>query len=759
MAARAIVDWAVDYGDGRKPCTVPHAWRQDVDVRWEGPAVYESSVEVPKSGGWLLFEGVSYCARVFVNGELALEHHGIWDAFIIPLKGFEGKSIDVRVEVVKNGGATFPVKHVLSGFLPYVFNTFGGIWREVWLCDEEPDLEPKAPPCRVEAKGTKIFVDGKPFYLRGVLTWGWYPELGHPNPSDEEIRREVKIAKDLGFNTIKFCLWVPSHRYFEILEEEEMFAWLELPLWDPSPDPALQEKMFEEVERIVRQYRCHSNIVVWTCGCELSSNTTADFRKRLYEMVKKHTGAALVKDNSGSSEMYGGDLREYGDFYDFHPYCDLPFYPVVLDSLLIGPRDKKPILLGEFNDIDVHRDLARTKKEQPYWASNDPYLNDQGVRWEKPRLPDILDRIDASRFDQSFANGSVLKASIIRQCVQESVRQREEIAGYVITGWRDTPISTAGVVDDWFGPRDSGRMQLWNGKNLIFPIPSRKPPWVDGGNRPGWIDPWNHFEGSVFIRFGFVSETGAKGRMNWTLESIEGFPKPIVKQVGEGSGPHVCLEPNVPGNIGDVFVENLLEGQCYLKVQFENDLVLGYFLRVRKKPDFSKYERWQCYDPKGLLIGTSWSNGENIVCTEMSAQMVERLTSGARVVCLASGSGTKRVPFWRESAYEWPKGEDNVPMRPDWPALMSVSGNCAIDMAAMRTFFSKMGEPENYLNRIDTRTYEEAPILIRAKVGKGTLVATTLRPFGGLGAQPYGVMNNPAGAHLLEKLIELAEEG
>src|SRR6185436_8241453 len=172
--------------------------------------------------------------------------------------------------------------------------------------------------CRVKVAGTKISVDGRPFYLRGVLTWGWYPELGHPNPSDEEIRREVGIAKKLGFNTIKFCLWVPSHRFLEILEEESMFAWMELPLWDPSPDEAKQEAMFEELRRIVLQYRRHDNIIVWTCGCELSSNTTAAFRERLYRMVKDLTEAALVKDNSGSSEMYGGDFREFGDFYDFH---------------------------------------------------------------------------------------------------------------------------------------------------------------------------------------------------------------------------------------------------------------------------------------------------------------------------------------------------------------------------------------------------------------------------------------------------------
>src|SRR5687768_12658657 len=80
------------------------------------------------------------------------------------------------------------------------------------------------------------------------------------------------------------------------------------------------------------------NTIIWTAGCELGTTTSAAYRQRLTKMVKDHTGSPLVKDNSGGSEMYGGDLREFGDFYDFHPYCDTPLYPPVLDSLLPGPR-------------------------------------------------------------------------------------------------------------------------------------------------------------------------------------------------------------------------------------------------------------------------------------------------------------------------------------------------------------------------------------------------------------------------------------
>ena len=34
-----MTGWTVDYGSGPRPVSLPHAWRQDVPVAWEGPTV------------------------------------------------------------------------------------------------------------------------------------------------------------------------------------------------------------------------------------------------------------------------------------------------------------------------------------------------------------------------------------------------------------------------------------------------------------------------------------------------------------------------------------------------------------------------------------------------------------------------------------------------------------------------------------------------------------------------------------------------
>jgi hypothetical protein len=732
-----VVRWTVDYGDGSRPSEVilPHAWRQDVAVTYEGPVSYRTQIGVPRGNPHLLFHGVSYQAEVYLDGELALRHEGLWDAFAVPLSAYAGKGVDVEVRVTKNGGSTFPVRDVASGFLPYVYHTFGGMHGMVELLHDRPVLDHGPAKPRAVVQGRRLIVDGSPFYLRGLLHWGWYPELGHTNPPDDLIRQEVREARELGFNTVKFCLWVPSHRYLEILAQEEMFAWMELPLWDPSADPDRQEAMAEELERIVRQYRHHDNILVWTVGCELSTSTPAAYRERLTNLVRNLTGSPLVKDNSGGAEMYGGDLREFGDFYDYHPYCDTPFYPAVLDSLMPGPRREMPILLGEFNDIDVHRDLARIGDELPYWASNLPELNDPGVRWQYD-LPKVLDH---SRFatQPTRSRHAVLmessrgKALFMRKWVHEAVRARDPIAGYAITGWRDTPISSSGMFDDWGAARyTADECAAWNGDEVLFLIPNRRPPWVDGGNRVGWVDPLNHFVGQVFLRVGMHAREEAEVGLTWRIVDEGGAT------VASGAEPRVKLASLTATEIGEIDWSATTPGSYRLEVEAgsaRNEWPLWVVLAW----DPSELDGWSVHDPAGHFGTLPKRDGDRILATAMPPD-----GSGPALVFLTA-EGTVRMPFWREAAYEFHDDAfwEGVPFAERWERLLAISGDAAL--------MPEFAKGEILMNRVDTRTYAEHPVLVR----QGDRIVTTLRPFGGLGVQPPSLARNPAGVALLRALM------
>ncbi len=738
--------WTVDYCDGSstEQVTVPHAWKQDIALSHEGPVVYRTTIEVPNRPSKLRFSGISYSAEITIDGKVAAQHTGIWDAFDVSLSEFAGKKAEVSVKVIKNGGPTYPVRDVASGFLPYVFHTFGGIHGEVGIVEDDLCLyQPLPSTQRVSTHGSEIYVNEQPFYMRGILHWGWYPDLGHTNPPSDLIRNEVQQVKKLGFNLIKFCLWVPSQAYLEIMKQEGLEAWIELPLWDPTPDPAKQSKIAAEFEEIVRQYRHHDNILMWTVGCELSEATSPEYRQHLVQLIKNLTGSPLVKDNSGGAEMYGGSLKEFGDFYDFHPYCELTYYPQVLDSLLPGPRNVQPMLLGEFNDSDVHRNLPRLANEIPYWCSTLSELNDQGVRWQHD-LPGFLGK---NRFAQDpeknghdkLAESSRRKTLFIRKWVQEAVRARSEISGYVITGMRDTPISTSGFFDDWDQPRfTSMECASWNSETCLFVIPNRRPPWVQGGNRPGYNDPFNQFVGQIFFKVGIHSECPLTGGLLWRLSDEDS------NVVAQGCGDFVHVAPLASQQISQIEWTSTVPGKYRLDVEFEN-VKNSWTVWISEKFGDADGSFWKTHDPSQQFGFTSHS-GEAALSTQWQAD-----TTGLFVL---SGSGTVPCPFWREAAYEFlhkPFWED-LNFAENWERFVPIAPDRALSLEWLKPLGQRV---EILMNRVDVRTYVEAPVLVRV----GNSFITTLRPFGGLGIQPCGIPSNAAGADLVRGIAATIRKG
>lgn len=729
-----VVRWVVDYGDGSRPAEVlvPHSWRQDLPVAAEGPVTYSVILEVPRGDYHLLFHRVSYAAEISIEGEWVATHHGLWDSFSIPLERFGGRTVRIDVRVTKNGGPSFPVRKTLSGFLPYVFHTFGGIYGTVELVKGKPTLDAPAPASRVEVRGTRIYVDDKPFFMRGLLHWGWFPDYGHPNPPEEIIRTEVREAKALGFNTVKFCLWVPPHRYLAILREEGMFGWLELPLW--APDPELDPT--DEITEIVRQYRHHDNVIVWTVGCELGASVDAERRELLTRTVRSLTGCPLVRDDSGGAEMYGGDPREFGTFYDFHPYCELPHYPAVLDSLLPGARATKPVLLGEFNDFDVHRDLARMGDELPYWASNLAELNDQGVRWQYD-LPRVL---DASRFSTQptrSGHNALMESSrrlglFVRKTVHEGVHARGGIAGVVTTGWRDTPVSSSGMFDDWGTPRFTPEeCAPWNSDTVLFLIPARRPRWKNGGNRVGYRDPLNIAPGPAHWRVGVRTMGSWTGGLLWRIVREEDGKVMARGVTVRGDSPQPNLSEATPMEVAEIFWPNAVPGSYTLMVE-SGDGRNAWPIWVRTPDPADVRQEWSLFDPDGWVDELELGSGPWRISTRPGQ---EAPTQG---IALMVGEGTRTAPFWREATYEFLNHPFWVryPLAERWSRLMPLTTDRVIDTAWLR---EHVGEYEVLLNRIDTRTYEEAPVLARA----GKVLLAAMNPMflssGILGAWPEAV--------------------
>ena len=193
--------------------------------------------------------------------------------------------------------------------------------------------------------------------MRGVLHWGWEPDTIAPAFSDEQIRREFRTIRELGFNLVKLCLFIPDPRYYEIADEEGVLLWQEWPLWLPEITADLRAIIADEYTAYMRMAAHHPSLVLYSLGCELNQAVDAELLIQLDAIVRGAAPAALVCDNSGSSEAFGGVELDLADFYDYHTYTDLHFFEPMLDHWRRDWRPPRPWIFGEFNDTDSYRDL------------------------------------------------------------------------------------------------------------------------------------------------------------------------------------------------------------------------------------------------------------------------------------------------------------------------------------------------------------------------------------------------------------------
>ena len=380
-----------------------------------------------------------------------------------------------------------------------------------------------------EARGTTLYLNDVPVYPRMALSWGWYAESLHSNPGREQVRANLLRLKALGYNGVKLCLWVPPRYYFELADELGMLLWLELPMWLPRVTPFFKQQTPREYERIVRQVRQHPSLIIYSLGCELNREVGAEILEPLYNQTKNLIGEALLRDNSGSGEAYGGLLNEFADYYDYHFYSDIQFFTELIDTFTPRWRPVQPWVFGEFCDLDTFRDLrklyAAANGEPPWWISADSVLNPKGARWQYD-VPFQEERLRENGFwerGEELEAISNKQALLHRKFTLELVRTYREISGYVVTGECDTPISTAGMWGDTGDDKfPSEAFQTFNDDLTLSLGWDKRRAWVNGGDRTAYWDTFSYPAGArvrPHLIASNYSPGSSRGRLAWKVSA------------------------------------------------------------------------------------------------------------------------------------------------------------------------------------------------------------------------------------------------
>jgi hypothetical protein len=108
----------------------------------------------------------------------------------------------------------------------------------------------------------RFMLNGRPYPMRLVLDQGYWPDTLMTAPSDDALRRDVELAKEMGFNGVRKHQKIEDPRYLYWADRLGLLVWEEMPSAYAFSARAITRLLKEWTEAIERDYS-HPCLIVW----------------------------------------------------------------------------------------------------------------------------------------------------------------------------------------------------------------------------------------------------------------------------------------------------------------------------------------------------------------------------------------------------------------------------------------------------------------------------------------------------------------
>lgn len=114
----------------------------------------------------------------------------------------------------------------------------------------------------VSVLGNRLMLNGKPYPLRMVLDQGYWPESGLTAPDDEALRRDVELARQMGFNGVRKHQKIEDPRYLYWADQLGLLVWEEMPSCYRFTQHSVR-RLTRQWEETIRRDISHPCIIAW----------------------------------------------------------------------------------------------------------------------------------------------------------------------------------------------------------------------------------------------------------------------------------------------------------------------------------------------------------------------------------------------------------------------------------------------------------------------------------------------------------------
>ena len=172
-------------------------------------------------------------------------------------------------------------------------------------------------------QGDRFVLNGRPCPLRLVLDQGYWPETGLTAPDDDALRRDVELAKAMGFNGVRKHQKIEDPRYLYWADVLGLLVWEEMPSAYRYTKRSIERLLREWTEAVDRDMS-HPCIVAWVPFNESwgvpdlpDSPAQRHYVQALYHLTKTLDPTRPVVGNDGWESVAT-------DIIGIHDYDDRP---------------------------------------------------------------------------------------------------------------------------------------------------------------------------------------------------------------------------------------------------------------------------------------------------------------------------------------------------------------------------------------------------------------------------------------------------
>lgn len=174
---------------------------------------------------------------------------------------------------------------------------------------------------KISIEADQILLNNQPFYQKLILDQGYWPDSLVTPPSDQAIKKDVELAKKMGFNGARKHQKIEDDRFYYWADKLGLLVWAEMGSTYEFSEQAV-ENFSLQWQRVVKELYNHPSIVCWvpfneSWGIEAvkSNKKQQSFTESIYQLTKSIDSERPIISNDGWEHTTS-------DIITFHDYVE-----------------------------------------------------------------------------------------------------------------------------------------------------------------------------------------------------------------------------------------------------------------------------------------------------------------------------------------------------------------------------------------------------------------------------------------------------